>query len=94
MPGLLYQMICLTNLPHSSIKLFDVANSSPSRPPFSPLQTGFKGQSHNVLLGFVCLFFFFIVLYNYDDVIPNLFMKNVMLKDFENLFSYHIADMS
>lgn len=54
----------------------------PPDPLFPPLQTGFKGQSHNVLLGFVCLFFFFIVLYNYDDVIPNLFMKNVMLKDF------------
>lgn len=59
MPGLLYQMICLTNLPHSSIKLFDVANSSPSQPPFfPPLQTGFKGQSQNMLLGLVCLFCF------------------------------------
>lgn len=59
MPGLLYQMICLTNLPHSSIKLFDVANSSPSRPPFSP---PYKPVSRDNLITcywglFVCSFF-------------------------------------
>lgn len=82
MPGLLYQMICLTNLPHSSIKLFDVANSSPSQPPFSPLTNRFQGTISKHVIGVGLFILFFIVLYNYDDVVPNLFMKNVMFKDF------------
>lgn len=94
MPGLLYQMICLTNLPHSSIKLFDVAISSPSQTPFFPLTNRFQGTISKHVIG-VCLFIFIFSLYYTTMMMwsPICVWKMSCWRIF-NLFSYHGADMS